>query len=339
MQKRRLLSWLTLLSVAVIVLAGCAPRAGGGLTAGQAGDKALVIDLPALVIDFGADGKPSVGNIPLSQLAALLPAASAQVNQLAMPVDTVKMLTASNIQHIQIDNSPEGLVILVNGEPIPSIKWDGKILSNTGDLITKLRAGAPVLEKLLPVLADIGIGVILRFPLKDGVAAVPTYVEGGQAATTAKKAQEDFLASVGNAPPTITLPIIYDANGSWTVGDLTDAEWTNLTGLPLQATRLKPEMIKGLINAGITEVSIFTNKDGLHISINEHELPYIGWGDGEVNHLLDLTTQLGLLNTVADSSMNMSEVLAMVQTLLPAVESTNTNINVYLPGSLAAASQ
>src|SRR3954470_16242388 len=123
MQKRRLLSWLTLLSVAVIVLAGCAPRATSGLTAGQAGDNSLVIDLPALVIDINADGNPSVGNVPVAQLAATIPGAAGQLDKLVAPAATVKMLTDSNIQHIQIDNSPNGLLILVNGEPIPSVKW------------------------------------------------------------------------------------------------------------------------------------------------------------------------------------------------------------------------
>jgi hypothetical protein len=37
--------------------------------------------------------------------------------------------------------------------------------------------------------------------------------------------------------------------------------------------------------------------------------------------------------------MNMGELIGMVETLLPAVQSTNTNINVYFPGSLAHASQ
>jgi hypothetical protein len=248
-------------------------------------------------------------------------------------------LTNSNIQNVQVDNSPNGLMILVNGEPIPSIRWDGNILSNTGDLINKLGAGTPVLEKLLPVIANIGIGVILRFPIKDGEAAIPTYVENGSAATAAKKAQEDFLASVGNTPPTITVPIFYKDDGTWRVGDLSDTEWANLTGLPFQAARLNPNGIKALTSAGITQISLFTNKDGLHISINDHDLPYIGWGDGEINHLIDIGNQMGLLNTLADPSMNMGDVIGLVQSLLPAVEASNANINVYLPGSLAAASQ
>lgn len=337
MQKRRLLSWLTLLSVAVIVMAGCAPRATSGITAGQAAEGALVVDLPALVMDFGADGKPSVGNVPLAQLGATF--APGMLDQVVMDPAMVTMMTESNIQHIQIDNSPGGLLLLINGEPIPSIKWDGEILSATGGLISQLGAGTPVLEKMLPVLANLGLGVIVRFPLQDGVAAIPTYVEGGEAATAARQAQDSFLASVGDTPPTITLPVFYDEDGGWRVGDLSDAEWTNLTGLPLQAARMQPQMMQSIVNSGITEVSIFTNAEGLHLSINGRELPYIGWADGEINHLLALSDQLGLWNTLADSGMNMGELIGMVETLLPAVQSTNTNINVYFPGSLAAASQ
>lgn len=337
MQKRRLLSWLTLLSVAVIVLAGCAPRATSGLTAGQASPDALVVDLPALVVDIDSAGQPSVGNVPLAQLASIF--APGMLDSLVVPADMVTMMTDSNIQHIQIDNSPNGLLLLVNGEPIPSIKWDGQILSDTGGLISQLGAGTPILEKMLPVLANLGFGAIVRFPLQDGVAAIPTYVESGEAAVAARQAQTDFMSTIGDAPPTITLPVFYDEDGGWRVGDLSDAEWTALTGIPLEALRLQPTMIQGMISSGVTEVSIYTNGEGLHLSINGRALPYIGWADGEINHLLDLSDQLGLWKTLADSGMNMGEVIGMVETLLPAVQSTNTSINVYFPGSLAAASQ
>jgi hypothetical protein len=337
MQKRRLLSWLTLLSVAVIVLAGCAPRATSGLTASQATSDSLVVDLPALVLDFNAEGLPSVGNVPLAQLGASF--APGMLDSLVIDPSMVALMSESNIQHIQIDNTAAGLLLLINGEPIPSLKWDGQILSDTGGLIAQLGAGAPVLEEMLPVIANLGLGVIIRFPMQDGATAIPTYVEGGESAVAARQAQADFLASVGDVPPTITLPVFYDQDGTWRVGDLTDSEWTNLTGLPLQAVRLQPQMIDSIIASGITEVSIYTNSEGLHLSINGSALPYIGWADGEINHLLALADQLGLWGTLADSGMNMGEVIGMVETLLPAVQSTNTNINVYFPGSLAAASQ
>jgi hypothetical protein len=337
MQKRRLLSWLTLLSVAVIVLAGCAPRATSGLTASQGGESGLVVDLPALVIDFDASGAPSVGNVPLAQIGATF--APGMLDQVVLDAAMVGLMTESNIQHIQIDNSPNGLLLLVNGQAIPSIRWDGQILSDTGGLISQLGAGTPVLEKMLPVLANLGIGVIVRFPLQEGIAAIPTYVEGGEAATAAHQAQEQFLATVGDTPPSITLPVFFDENGSWRIGDLSETEWTNLTGLPFLSARLNPANVQSIMSSGITELSIYTRSDGLHLSINGRELPYIGWADGEINHVLDLAEQLGLWNTLADQGMNMGELIGMVETLLPAVQSTNTNINIYFPGSLAAASQ
>ena len=336
MHRRRLLSWLSLLSVAVIALAGCAPRAFSGANASQAAPDALVVDLPALVIDIDSAGQPSVGNVPLKQLGDMF--APGQLDSWVVPSDIVALMTESNIQHFQIDNTPNGLLLLINGEPIPSIKWDGQILSDTAGLITQLGAGTAVLEEMLPTITNLGIGAIVRFPLQEGVAAIPTYVEGGEAALAAQQAQEEFLASVGT-PPTITVPMFYDADGGWRVGDLSDAEWSNLTGLPFQAARLQPDMIQGIISSGITEVSIYTDDAGLHLSINRRALPYIGWADGEITHLLEVGDQLGLWNTLADNGMNMGEVIGMVESLLPAVQSSNTSINVYFPGSVAAASQ
>ena len=337
MHKRRLLSWITLLSVAMLVIAGCAPRATSGVTSAQPGTEDLVVDLPALVIDFDAEGKPSVGNVPLAQLANTF--APGALDSLVLPTDQVAFLTESNIQHLQIDNTPNGLLLLVNGEPLPFIKWDGEILQNTAALVNELGVTMPVLEKVLPLVANLGVGVIVRFPLQAGAEAIPTYIEGGPAAVAAQAAQAEFLASVGDVPPTLKIPVFYDAEGGWRVGDLTDAEWSSLTNLPFQAARLDAGMMQSIMNAGITEVAIFTNANGLHISINGRDLPYIGWADGEINHALALADQLGLWNTLADSGMNVGEIVGVVQTILPAVQSTNASVNVYFPGSVAAAAQ
>jgi hypothetical protein len=322
-----------LLLVAVMVLAGCAPRAFSGANAGAAGDASLVIDLPAIVIDIDAGGNPSVGNVPLAQLDSLV--GEGMLDSLVVPTQYVDFFTASNIQHIQIDNAPGGLLLLINGRPIPSVRWDGETLAATGSLLTELGAGAPVLEKFLPVLTQLGIGVIVRFPLADGAEPIPTYVAESEAVAASRQAQADFMASVGETPPTIHLPIFYDADGSWRVGDLTDAEWTALTGLPLQAMRLQPGMMNSITGAGINEISLYTTPEGLHVSINGKPLPYIGWAEGEINHLLDLAEQANLWGTLADSGMNMGEIVGIVESLLPIVQSTDTSINVFFPGAVA----
>lgn len=333
MHRKRVTLWVTLLTVVGLTLAGCAPRATGGQTAALPSADQLAVDLPALVIDFDDAGQPSVGNVPLSQLGGMI--MPGVLDSIVLPADTVAFLTESNIQHIQIDNSPNGLLILVNGEPIPSIKWDGEILTATAETLSQLGMGVPALEKLLPLVNHLGIGVIAHFPVPEGVAAVPTYVESSPRAAEARAAQEDFLANVGEAPR-IVLPVIYDADGGWRVGDLSDAEWVALTGLPWDALRLQSGVIQGLMAANISEIAIETDAAGIHIGINGRQLPYIGWADGEIQHVLDLAGQMGLWNTLADSGMNMGEIVTMVEQLLPVVQSAETSINVYFPSDMAA---
>ncbi len=329
MQKQRLAVWLSLILVAAIVLAGCAPRAGGGQTASTAGADQLSVDLPALVIDFDSEGHPSIGNVPLAQLGSMVP--GGMLDNLALPASTIQFLTDSNIQHIQVANQPNGLLVLVNGEPIPFVKWDGDKLVATADLLSQLGVGTTVLDKVLPLIAHIGIGVIARFPVATGNAAIATYIEGGgPAAAAAKKAQADFLANVGT-PPTVNLPVMYSVDGSWRVGDLTDTEWTNLTGLPWSSLRLKPEAINALMAAHISDLIISTDTSGIHIAINGKQLPYIGWADGELNHALDLAGQMGVWKTLSDQGMNMGQIVSTVQQLLPVVQASQTTINVHFP--------
>jgi len=333
MKKQRVSLWLSLALIIALVLAGCAPRAGAGDTAAMAQPDDIAVDLPALVIDFNSDGEASIGNVPVAQLAGMFGGGAA--GQLTMPASTVEQMTTSNIQHLQVSNVPSGLLILVNGQPIPSLKWDGEQLVATAEVIEQLGAGADVLAKLLPLVAHFGIGAIVRFPVAEGVAQIPLYVEGADsAAVAAQQAQSEFLAAVGT-PPKIVLPVLYEPDGTWRVGDLTDTEWSNLTGLPWSAARMTPQAMQSLKEAGITDIALGTDARGIHISINGKELPYIGWADGELNHVLDLADQMGLWKTLSDQGMNMGEIIAVVETLLPAVQAAETDIHVYFPAEVA----
>src|SRR5262245_36340314 len=144
--------WPTFVLVVIFILAGCAPRAGGGESAALPDAEAMTVDLPALVLDFDSEGVPSVGNVSMAQLAALMP--GAPFDALRLPAEAVTLMTTHNIQHIQISNSPTGLILLINGKAIPSLKWDGEILTGTAEVVTQLGVGASVIQTLLPKLAN-----------------------------------------------------------------------------------------------------------------------------------------------------------------------------------------
>ena len=340
MQGKRLAVLAASLLILVLIVAACAPRAGGGATLELNGAEDLALDLPALVIDFDNTGQPSVANVPLSQLGAQI--APGLLENLTLPPDIVQFMLDSNIQHVQISNSPEGVILLANGKSIPSLKWDGEMLQHTAQTIdlagVDIGPGAAVLEKLLPVVTRLGVGAILRFPIAENATAIP--LQGGEMERTvvaAQQAQEAFLAAV-DSPPTITIPIYYDAQGSWRVGDLTHAEWINLTGMPVfDSLRLRPEAVEQLMRQGISELTLATDVDGIHVSINGKSLPYIGWADGELSNALTLAEQTGLWETLAGQNPNVGEVLTMVETLLPVVQATEITVTAHFPESIAVA--
>ncbi len=340
MQHSRVTTWAAILMVAVLVLAGCAPRAGGGAAITAPGAEKLAVDLPALLIDFDNAGQPSVGNVPVAQLASQF--APGMLDSLVLSPELVRYMVDSNIQHLQISNSPEGLILQVNGRSLPSLKWDGQILEDTAGAIdllgAELGAGVALVEKLLPLIAHVGIGVIARFPVADGVAQIPLYsTEDPEAALATRQIQENFLDTV-DSTPTITVPVFYDAQGNWRVGDLTDAEWINLTGLAVfDSFRMQPAAVNQLMQQGISQLSVSTDASGIHVSINGHSLPYIGWADGELNNVLDLAEQMGLWNTLADRNMNTGEIVAMIEQLLPIVQTSEVTITAHFPDMALAA--
>jgi hypothetical protein len=143
-------------------------------------------------------------------------------------------------------------------------------------------------------------------------------------------AQEEFLAAVGT-PPTFALTIEYAEDGTWTVADVGQAEWSQLLPVPWEMLNLPPETIQGMSAAGITEVGLATNQDGIFISINGKTLPYITWADGRVNHLLTLAEESGMLAPMLGSDPNMAALMDTVESLIPAVQASNVSLRVTFP--------
>jgi hypothetical protein len=329
MHNRRRTLWTTLVLIAVLVLSGCAPRSGTGpAETAIENSKQLVVDLPAIVIDIDEDGVASVGNVPVARWASLF---GADISTLSVPPSWIEFLVSGNIQHIQVNNTASGLLLLVNGQAIPSLSYTDGSLQATAEVLSSLGMAVPMLDKLLPVVEQVGVGMIARFPVAEGQAAIPLYMEGdGTAAAVARQAQQEFLASV-ETPLRINLPVFYRPDGSWTVGNLTDTELTTLTGMPFYALRLNPTVLRGLANSGVDSLSISTNPAGIQISINGKTLPTLTWGDGELQHLMGLADQLGVFDRVAPG-MNMGEVLATTHQLMPLITATDFDLTVHMPG-------
>ena len=346
--QKRLTLWAALLLVAALIFSGCTPRTGAGSVVVRDPDQ-FYVDLPAIVIDYASDGTASIGGLSHMDIGNVekpggieLPPEPGVRLGLAMFWYTLSLdpiwiqyFTAANIQHFQVNNNADGVFLLVNGRQIPSLVWEEGSLVATADAVNALGLGVPVLNKVLPLVQKLGMGFVLRFPVAEGVEFIPlTGQEDSEETIRAREAQAQMLSFFG-IPPAIDLPIIYHADGSWTLAELSDTEWSFLTLVPFYALRLPPSVISNLTDAGVTTVILKTDQEGIHIGVNEVSLPYISWGSGEVQNVLALVKQSGLLEPLASimPGGDVYQVLDLFESILPLLQMTNANITVYLPGS------
>lgn len=315
MRYLRQMAWLSALLLLLLALAGCAPRVGAGETAASADPDDVVVDLPSIALDVAEDGSLSLGGVSLADV----------VGQFGLPASIdpsqVQQLTSLGIQHIQIANQPNGLALLVNGVQIPSLGWTAESLADVGSFAPNI----PALGTVLPLLTQLGVGVTLNLPVAEGVERAPLQVPATETgAEELAAAQEEFLAGVGT-PPQITVPVAYNADGSWTVGGLSSEQWVNLTGQSFWTMLDQtPDQMAVLRNAGITSAELSVDEAGLHISINDRPLPSIDWSGGKLASVITLLQENGMLGGLPIPQ-------ELLETLLPIVTSSNVNIRATFP--------
>jgi len=320
MSRKKLIVWVSLLMMGALLAAGCAPRTGGGAVAAADG-QALLVDLPAIVLDFDAEGNAAVGGVPVAELDPSL----ASLDTMIGP-DTIGMFTENNIQHLQISTTPTGLDILVNGQAIPSVAWDGESLAGAQQLLGALgNEGLALVQDILPQISNIGVGVILRFPPGQGAELIPLAGDGSAAAGAAQ-AQEEFLAQAGS-PARINIPIAYNSDGTFSIGSLTADELTVLLGAPLESLTLSEEQITQFAEADINTITLATDSDGIRMTLNGNPLPHINWGEGRLAYALQLALQTGLIGS-GEESANLG---ALIERLLPIIQTAEVNVQVTFP--------
>jgi len=321
MRCSRMLGWTTVLLLTLLTLAGCAPRPGAGEAASAAGPTDVVVDLPSIALDVAEDGSLSMAGIVLTDLVGSFGMPTA----IALPPDLVQQLAGLGVQHIQIANQPDGLALLINGIEIPSIGWNSESLASVG----ALAGGMPALSGLLPILTQLGVGVTLNLPVAEGVERAPLAVSAS--ATGAEQlaaAQQEFLAGVGT-PPAITIPVIYNSDGTWTVAGLNGDQWIALTGQTFwSGFNLTPEQAQGAAAAGIKTFDVNIDADGLHLVLNDSPLPSFDWSGGKLASLIALLEQNGMLSSLPIPADQLD---ALLETLLPIVTSSNVNIRATFP--------
>ncbi|MBV7332988.1 hypothetical protein KFU94_33120 [Chloroflexi bacterium TSY] len=328
-RQRWKLLWGTFVVAVLPFVVACTPRLGSGEMDPLADQIDLFVDLPALMIEYDTQGNVSFGDMPIEPLVELM--IPGGLASLILTQGTLDFVLENNIQHIQINNRLTGPEIIVNGLSLPSLKWDDQSLKASAQTIQLLGGSQPILEKVLPLVRQLGIAVTIRFPVQSSHAIIPLVPGDAETGQTAERLLDKFLSSVGRQPEAY-IPVYYQADGSWTVSGMTDEEYMVLAPFfPWTALRLRPQVVQSLIASNISQIYISTNVDGIFLGLNGKMLPHIGWKDGEMQNVLELADQLGVWATLAANGINLQELIGLVETVLPIVQATNMVLVVHLP--------
>jgi hypothetical protein len=305
------------LLVALFVTSACGPRVASPAPA-EDESQTLIVELPAIYLNVAQDGAITLAEGPLHDVLGSL---GVDLSGLSMSAETVQKFVGANIQHIQLDNRRDGLYIYINGQPYPTLVWDEAALASLVDVLAMFGTDLGEAGKLLTLLPDLGIGVVVNFPVAAGSAATRLAPMAPNTAAGAQVTLEDAM----NAPVALDLTLTYAEDGSFQLQGLNPFM---LGMIPQDAMRQSPEAIANLTEQGIHSLSIAARSTGLLIMVNGQPLPLLRTtSDQQLLQLIQLALQLQ-----GDSSST-AQIAGVIQQLLPPWLRQGLRLTVNFPGA------
>ncbi|RME49240.1 MAG: hypothetical protein D6791_01200 [Chloroflexi bacterium] len=129
-----------------------------------------------LHLNYDENGVPSVLDVSLNDVEEALGISLAQAK---LSPALVQQMTNAGIQHVMVRTADNGLLLFVNGQPLPNLAWSEELLSNGAKVFGQLyptdefTLSREAVNVLLPMLNDIDGEVVLLFPLAPGAEAIP----------------------------------------------------------------------------------------------------------------------------------------------------------------------
>ena len=340
MRNRRLALLLTVLLVALLVVTACGPRPDQGELAATTTGTELVVDLPALYIDYDDQGVASMSGSALGAIGAALGQDLSMLDRSAAEMDALK---AAGIQHAIVNLTPAGLQIAANGQPLVTLDWDEAALTSLGGLLGGMDnpALAPA-AALLPLAKDMSVGIVMNFPTAEGAEQLPLIsdakVDMKALAKEQQKALPAILTELGVPPIAAAvlpglppLTIGYAADGTATLSGLPPLIATQIPASALTGLNLQPDQLAMVAGLGLETVNIKNSPEGLAITVNGNALPFLRWDGGEMQNLGTLGIDGGVLKAVAGLDDGTLDSIGQVAKLAPILQASKLDVTINFP--------
>lgn len=244
--------------------------------------------LPRLTISIDENGSPTVAGIPVGSVGRLL---GQDISALSIPADLLQQLMAADIQHIELIMTNEGLLIFVNGKPMPYLAADQESLANLGPALTAFNVrNANVINFIVTnLISRIGLPVVLKFPVAPGNAEIPLRTKEDLNLIDVEQAR----SQVSEPSMVLHTDIGVDAQGGLSIAGIPlSALQEDLgqagVGLDLSAASIDPERVAALTAAGVQNVQVETEPEGLYLYMNGAQLPRVTWDAERLQNFIDV---------------------------------------------------
>jgi hypothetical protein len=341
MQHRRLALLLTALLIFTLVLSACGPRPQQGELAQSATDNTLVVDLPAVYIDYDESGEATISGASIAALGALL---GQDLSSLNRTPEAIQQLTDAGVQNMFVNLTPAGVNMYANGNPMLSLAWTPESLASLGNVLGAMPD--PTMQQVqdvVPLLSNMSLGVVMRFPHEGEdlplVAEVEADPQGilAEATRNAPAALQAVLPEnmqgmagllgglLAGLPP---LTITFDASGA---GTLTGLAPFIASQIPAGAIAMPADQLAQLQDLGITQLQVKNSPEGLDIAVNGEALPSLRWDRNEMQTMRDIGIAAGGLKAVANLDDATLDTLKGVFDAMPILQAAKLDVTINIP--------
>ncbi len=286
----------------------------------------LPVLFPTVPIELGADGRVAkVAGFPSKTIDAL--AEDLTGNPLFGRIvylddETLRWLDERDIQHLTVALQPDGVFLLVNGMPLPSLAWGGGSLDNLVDLLGKLRDDGSTayhlvsedayeaIAQLAPAVSKLDLQLDIHLPDLPEVGpsprkAIPTPSRRLLRALAVRQADSPDEPGAQQLDLTLRYEAVEQGGrvDGWVpsfAGFSTVDLQRMLRGMDLAGDAvpkiprlmLRRDLQRRLALEGIQDAGIELREDGLYVEVNGQHLPHLAWDEDRLSNLSRLLVQL-----------------------------------------------
>jgi hypothetical protein len=297
--------WVSLVIIAVL-LVSCGPATQPVTSPETESGDIFMLALPRIVIDVDSAGIPSLLGVKPTDIG---------LGPIGLDKALVDLMTAANVQHIELRMVGNGILLFVNGKPLPHIGWSDESLLQASDLAALANvqdAQIELIKKFVPVVRRLGLDLALRFPRQAGVAEIPLIDPEEAIKLAAAPSDEPAMAVV-------KFEIRYDASGVPGILGITASDLTAMgISLPVAVT---PETIQVLQARNIQYLELRGQSNGVFLYVNGNPLPNIVWDESFLTNAADLYLQMSPAGPFDE----------VIRTVVPALHRADLTIVVHFP--------